>query len=150
MVQQIVYCDGAGAAAVWVNDVSGITGAGGPLENGVSLLVDGPRSPGQGAIATVEELAGTTADDAMCSCRLSFKVWAVGRGGGREKANRAARALAGALADQLKGNPVTVTTKAGERVTILAASDLAGPSLTGDVGGQSQYRVDATLSLQPA
>lgn len=139
-----------GAVRVWVNAYPGLVGPANPLTNGVHLQA--PRSSSRGTVAQVS-VVSRTPDDTTDEARLSFAVRAVGsERGATEVAEYAARALAYALDALTRTGPqgVVVTTRRAEQVRLICAGELAGPTKTGDVGGEVTYSVDATFRAQPA
>jgi len=141
------WVDAEAAIRVWANSRPGLTGLGNPLPNGVRL--NAPRSSSDGATAVLTLVSPRRADDVTDDARASFRVSAVGRdGGGRLAAERAARALANELG-RFAGS-VVVVCPSGDRVKIVAAGDVQGPILSGDLGGEVAYSLDATFRLQPA
>jgi hypothetical protein len=145
---EVRYCDAAGAMRVWVNAYPGLCGKGNPLANGVHL--GKPRSASTGAVAGCQEITPRVTGDDYDDVRLSFTVRSVGsEAGARAAAERACRALANAVTTGLRGNPATVTTQEGDLVRLLYAHSPQGPTFTGDVGGEAEYRFDATVRCQP-
>jgi alkyl hydroperoxide reductase subunit AhpF len=136
-------CDVEGALRAWVNAQGDICGAGKVLPNGVVL--NEPRSPATGAIATVETISTGNASEKWHEAMVAFHVLAVGSRGGRGAAQKAAAALANKLP---YASAVVVTTTAGEVVRILSIVDVIGPTLSGNIGGETEYRVQATVLAQ--
>lgn len=137
-----IYADAEGAAAAWANGVAALTGQGNPVSAGFHL--NDVRSPSQGAVGYIQ-VVGRAGDDVADLPRVSFLVLAKSRG----VAETAARATANAL-ERLTQTRPTVTTARGDVVRVQGADAVTGPAYTGDVGGEHEYRVDATLVLQPA
>lgn len=140
-----LYVDVEGACAAWATALPTLVGKGNPLAQGVHLSAR--RSPGEGAVAILEVIGRDGVSDVSDDARLSFAVSGIGTGGGRRVAEKAARALAEALA-ALQRAPVTVTTADGDAVRLLGADLISGPTLAGDLGGEITYRVDATMRCQ--
>lgn len=136
-----IYADAEGAIIAWASTHPGLTGRGNPLSAG--LHITELRSPAEGAVGYVEVL-DRSSDDVADTPRVSVAVVAKSRG----VAELAARAYANAL-DKLVGYAPVVTTQRGEAVKIWGAGDVAGPTYSGDFGGEHAYRVDATFVLQP-
>jgi hypothetical protein len=136
-----IYADAEGAVIAWAQSFPGLTGRGNPLSAG--LHVTEIRSPAEGAVGYVE-VVDRSGDDVSDTPRVSVAVLAKSRG----VAELAARAYGNAL-DRLTGYAPTVTTARGERVKIWGAGDVAGPTYSGDVGGEHSYRVDCTFVLTP-
>lgn len=137
-----VYADVEGAVVAWATGLAPhLVGTGNPVAAGFHLAE--VRSPSEGAVAYLE-VVDRSGDDVADSCRVSAVFVSRRRG----PAEIAARAYGNAL-DKLTTYTPTVTTGRGDRVKIYGAGDVAGPTFTGDFGGEVAYRVDATFIVQP-
>ena len=140
--------DVEGAMRAYLQAYPGLTGIGNPITNGIHMA--DVRSPGQGTIAQQTLLSPRSTDDTSDDARLSYRVRAVGsENGTRQVAEYAARRLATAL-HALSGTEVDVTTKRGDRIRLLVAGNVQGPTWGGDLGGEAHYLVDVTVRAQPA
>ena len=137
-----------GAMRSYLEAYPGLTGVGNPITNGVHI--SDVRSPARGTIVQQTLISPRSTDDTTDDARLSYRVRSVGsENGSREVAGYAARRLAMAL-HALSGAKVDVTTKRGERIRLLVAGDVQGPTWGGNLGGESHYLVDVTVRAQPA
>lgn len=145
----LVLCDAEGALVAWINSMTGtLVGVGKPLTNGVH---HGARGPGVGTWAQSDGTTFRQGSDVADQPRLALSVKAKGGqidGGPRMASFRAAKALA--LAIDMPGGRVLVTTKSGEQVLILACTDIDGPVYSGDLDGEQTHTITCVLTCQPA
>ena len=140
--------DVEGAMRAYLHAYPGLVGLGNPITNGIHI--SDVRSPAKGVIVQQTLISPRSTDDTTDDARLSYRVRAVGgERAPREVAEYAARRLATAL-HALSGTEVDVTTKRGERVRLLIAGGIQGPTWGGDLGGEAHYLVDVTVRAQPA
>ncbi len=147
---QVEIVDLERAVMLWLNEEPGLCGRGNPVENGFHTGVT--RSPGQGAIGSVEVGLGSVSD-AVDQRRVLLRLKSVGRAGPESKGprwecERAARATARRFL--ALDAPVQVALGDGSYVTLLHvdATSAQGPTLVGDVGGEITYAIDAVVTAQ--
>lgn len=141
-----VVVDIDGAVRTWINSIPGLCGRGNPIANGVHV---GGRSPMPGAWIEILGPSSRSISDVADQPRIGFLVKAVGGkvdGGAYALAERAARLLARAIADQ-HGIGV-VTTGLGEQVRLIACTDVQGPVYSGEQDGQQTFTVDCVMTAQ--
>jgi len=141
--------DAEGLTRAWATTFPGLCGPGNPIPAGVHLTRR--RGGNRGTACTVELIGPRDVDleGAGDSARVSFAIYSIGsEDGARRAAHRGARAVAAACRT-MTGSPVAVTSRPGqpdEETAVLGlVHTVSGPLLTGDVGGEITYRVDATF-----
>jgi hypothetical protein len=137
--------DAEGVVLTWVRAVPGLVGRNLPL---IGIHLSEPRSPQAGAMATLRVSSADVDQEGLGhSAGVLFEVRANGgQDGARRESMRGARALAVAVR-KLTGQPALVVTSEGT-VKISHAHSVQGPLYSGQVGGETVYRVSATFVLQ--
>lgn len=147
---QVEIVDLERAVMLWLNADTDLCGRGRPVTNGFHTGLT--RSPGQGAIGTVEVGLGAPTDYAD-QRRVTLRLKVVGKQGPESKGprwecERAARATAKVFL--ALDAPVQVALGDGAYVELrhVDATSAQGPTLIGDVGGEITYAIDAVVTAQ--
>ncbi|GAB3250943.1 hypothetical protein [Kineosporia babensis] len=137
--------DAEGVVLSWARSLPGLIGKGRPL---VGVHLSEVRSPQMGAMATLRVSNADVDQDGLGhSAPITFEVRANGgQDGARREAQQGARALAVEVR-KLTGQPVIVQTHEGS-VKIRCAHTVQGPLFSGQIGGETAYRMSAVFVMQ--